>query len=129
MGEAHGPYQPMPGMFYLYVPDCDDVYLRAVAAGGKSIMEPTDHPYGDRSGAVQDAVRQRVVDRDPHQRRNRVAKAGARLVRPFSLIAITVAERSSPLPPSMSSLEIPRNPRGRSSATSIGRAGGGRAFP
>ena len=55
MGEAHGPYQPMPGMFYLYVPDCDDVYLRAVAAGGKSIMEPTDHPYGDRSGAVQDA--------------------------------------------------------------------------
>jgi PhnB protein len=55
MGEAHGPYQPMPGMFYLYVPNCDEVYLRAVAAGGKSIMEPTDHPYGDRSGAVRDA--------------------------------------------------------------------------
>ena len=55
MGEAHGPYQPMPGMFYLYVPDCDAVYQRAVAAGGKSVMEPTDHPYGDRSGAVQDA--------------------------------------------------------------------------
>jgi PhnB protein len=55
LGEAHGPYQPMPGMFYLYVPDCDAMYLRAVAAGGKSIMEPTDHPYGDRSGAVQDA--------------------------------------------------------------------------
>jgi PhnB protein len=55
MGEAHGPYQPMSGMFYLYVPDCDDVYLRAIAAGGKSIMEPTDHPYGDRSGALQDA--------------------------------------------------------------------------
>ncbi len=55
LGEAHGPYQPMPGMFYLYVPNCDDVYLRAVAAGGKSIMELTDHPYGDRSGAVRDA--------------------------------------------------------------------------
>ncbi len=55
MGEAHGPYQPMQGMFYLYVPNCDDVYLRAIAAGGKSIMELTDHPYGDRSGAVQDA--------------------------------------------------------------------------
>jgi PhnB protein len=55
MGEAHGPYQPMPAMFYLYVPNCDDVYHRAVAAGGKSIAEPTDHPYGDRSGAVKDA--------------------------------------------------------------------------
>jgi PhnB protein len=55
MGEAHGQYGPMQGMFYLYVPNCDDVYRRAIAAGGKSIMELTDHPYGDRSGAVQDA--------------------------------------------------------------------------
>lgn len=55
MGESQGKYQPMQGMFYLYVPNCDVVYLRAIAAGGKSIMEPTDHPYGDRSGAVQDA--------------------------------------------------------------------------
>ena len=55
LGEAHGPYQPMPGMFYLYVPDCDAIYDLAVAAGAKSTMEPTDHPYGDRSGAVQDA--------------------------------------------------------------------------
>jgi PhnB protein len=55
MGEAHGQYQPMEGMFYLYVPNCDDVYRRVLVAGGKSIMEPTDHPYGDRSGAVQDA--------------------------------------------------------------------------
>jgi len=55
LGDAHGPYQPMEHMFYLYVPNCDDVYRRAAAAGGKSISEPTDHPYGDRSGAVQDA--------------------------------------------------------------------------
>ena len=55
MGEAHGPYQPMQSMFYLYVANCDDVYRRALAAGAKSITEPTDHPYGDRSGAVQDA--------------------------------------------------------------------------
>ena len=55
MGEAHGQYQPMQGMFYLYVPNCDLVYHRAIAAGGKSIMQPADHPYGDRSGAVQDA--------------------------------------------------------------------------
>ena len=44
----------MHSMFYMYVPDCDAVYHRALAAGGKSIAEPTDHPYGDRSGAVQD---------------------------------------------------------------------------
>jgi PhnB protein len=55
LGDAHGPYQPMEHMFYLYVPNCDELYLRAIAAGGKSSAEPTDHPYGDRSGAVKDA--------------------------------------------------------------------------
>ena len=55
MGEAHGIYEPMPGMFYLYVPDCDAMYRRALAAGATSIAEPTDHPYGDRSGGVKDA--------------------------------------------------------------------------
>jgi len=55
MGEAHGPYQPMPGMFYLYVPDCDAVYRRAIVAGATSIAEPVDHSYGDRSGSVKDA--------------------------------------------------------------------------
>jgi PhnB protein len=44
----------MPAMFYLYVPDCDAVYRRALAAGAKSVSEPTDHPYGDRSGGVID---------------------------------------------------------------------------
>ena len=55
MGEAHGIYQPMPGMFYLYVPDCDALYHRALAVGATSIATPTDHPYGDRSGGVKDA--------------------------------------------------------------------------
>jgi PhnB protein len=55
ISEAQGPYQPMPTMFYLYVPDCDAVYRRALAAGAISISEPTDQPYGDRNGAVKDA--------------------------------------------------------------------------
>jgi PhnB protein len=55
MGEAHGKYQPMPTMFYLYVPDCDAVYQRALQAGATSIAEPADQPYGDRSGGVKDA--------------------------------------------------------------------------
>ncbi len=55
MGEAHGKYQPMPTMFYLYVPDADATYRRALAAGATSIHEPADQPYGDRVGAVTDA--------------------------------------------------------------------------
>jgi PhnB protein len=54
MGEAHGPYQPMPTMFYLYVEDCDALYKRALSAGATSISAPQDHPYGDRSGGVVD---------------------------------------------------------------------------
>ena len=58
MGEAYGKhsqYEPMPTMFYMYVPDCDAVYRRALAAGATSISEPADQPYGDRSGGVKDA--------------------------------------------------------------------------
>jgi PhnB protein len=55
MGEAHDKYQPMPAMFYLYVPDMEAVYRRALAAGSKSFQEPTDQPYGDRNAGVADA--------------------------------------------------------------------------
>jgi PhnB protein len=54
MGEAHGQYQPMPAMFYLYVPNVDDAYRQAVAAGGISFQEPKDQPYGNREAAVKD---------------------------------------------------------------------------
>ena len=54
MGEAHGSYQPMPTMFYLYVEDCDALYKRALSAGATSISEPQDQPYGDRSAGVID---------------------------------------------------------------------------
>ena len=54
MGEAHGPYQPMPTHFYLYVPDVDSTYHRALQAGAVSMSEPTDQPYGDRTAGVKD---------------------------------------------------------------------------
>jgi PhnB protein len=54
MGEAHGPYQPMKSMFYLYVANVDAVYRTALAAGAKSMKEPAAQPYGDRVGAVSD---------------------------------------------------------------------------
>ena len=54
MGEAHGPYQPMPSTFYLYVPNVDATYSRALNAGGISTGEPADQPYGDRTAGVKD---------------------------------------------------------------------------
>jgi len=39
---------------HLYVPDCDAVYAKALAAGGISIFEVTDMPYGERSGGIED---------------------------------------------------------------------------
>jgi PhnB protein len=54
MGEAHGKYETMRAMFYLYVPNVDDVYRQAVAAGATSFQEPTDQFYGDRSAGVRD---------------------------------------------------------------------------
>jgi uncharacterized glyoxalase superfamily protein PhnB len=54
MGEAHGPYQPMKSMFYLYVPNVDAVYRTALAAGAKPMKEPAEQPYGDLVGAVTD---------------------------------------------------------------------------
>jgi PhnB protein len=43
-----------PATLYLYVPNVDAVYQTAVKAGGKSVMEPSDQFYGDRSGGVKD---------------------------------------------------------------------------
>ncbi len=54
MGEANGIYQPMESMFYMYGPDCDAAYRRALAAGATSKQEPADQPYGDRNAAVVD---------------------------------------------------------------------------
>ena len=44
-------------MTYMYVPDVDAVYRRAMAAPGaaKSLREPTDEWYGDRSAGVEDS--------------------------------------------------------------------------
>jgi PhnB protein len=54
MGEAHGKYQTMEPMFYLYVPNMEAVYRQAIAAGATSFQEPADQFYGDRTAAVKD---------------------------------------------------------------------------
>lgn len=39
---------------HLYVDDTDGAYERAIAGGAKSLYEPADMPYGERSGGVED---------------------------------------------------------------------------
>ena len=51
-GAEHIP--EMPTAIHLYVPDVDEAYQRALDAGGKSLMEVADQPYGERSGGVED---------------------------------------------------------------------------
>ncbi len=39
----------MPMTFHVYIPDVDETYKRALAAGAKSLSEPVDQFYGERS--------------------------------------------------------------------------------
>ena len=54
MGDAHGPYQPMPSTLHLYVRDTDAAYEQALRAGATSIQAPADQPYGERNAGVRD---------------------------------------------------------------------------
>jgi len=55
MGEGAESGKNFPAMLHLYLEDVDGVYRRALQAGAKSVREPADQPYGDRSGGVEDA--------------------------------------------------------------------------
>jgi PhnB protein len=54
MGEANEQFPPLPTAIYHYVVDCDATYQRAIAAGGKSLMEPANQFYGDRNAGIED---------------------------------------------------------------------------
>ncbi len=56
LGEAGGQWGPMPTSLYMYVPDVDAVYQRALKAGATSAMEPADQFYGDRNAGVKDSA-------------------------------------------------------------------------
>jgi uncharacterized glyoxalase superfamily protein PhnB len=49
-----GTRDPSPAFLYVYVPDTDATYRRAVESGARSLEEPTDLPYGDRRAMVED---------------------------------------------------------------------------
>jgi PhnB protein len=44
----------MPMTFHVYIPDVDALYKRALAAGAKSLSEPKDQFYGERSAGLID---------------------------------------------------------------------------
>jgi PhnB protein len=54
MGDAHGPWQPMPPALHVYVNDADLVYNRAIGAGAKSLYAPSEAAYGERGAGVSD---------------------------------------------------------------------------
>jgi PhnB protein len=55
MGDASlGEFGAMNGMVLVYVDDVDKTYAKAIEAGAKSLREPKDEFYGDRTGGVED---------------------------------------------------------------------------
>jgi PhnB protein len=67
----------MPCALQVYVPDTDAAYQRALKAGAKSLIEPADQFYGDRTASVRDscgnnwyiATQTQVVSREEVDRR------------------------------------------------------------
>lgn len=54
VGRARTPDARTTSMVYVYVPDVDATYAKALACGATSVQAPADQPYGDRSGGVRD---------------------------------------------------------------------------
>lgn len=54
MSDASEKYPAIKTMLSVYVPNVDEVYKNALAAGGTSLREPTNEFYGDRSCGILD---------------------------------------------------------------------------
>ncbi|MGC4054111.1 MAG: hypothetical protein QM757_33925 [Paludibaculum sp.] len=55
LGQASEQWKALSASLYLWVPDVDEVYAKALAAGAKSWSEPEDKPYGHRNAGVVDS--------------------------------------------------------------------------
>lgn len=68
MFDAHPDWPPTPGFLRLYVPDADETFRRALAAGAATVTEPTELFWGDRVGRLRDPfghlwwIQERVVE-------------------------------------------------------------------
>ncbi len=55
LSDSPGPERPaVAACHYIYVPDVDATYKRALKSGASSESEPKDQEYGDRGGGVRD---------------------------------------------------------------------------
>jgi predicted enzyme related to lactoylglutathione lyase len=54
ISDGGGERAPSAAFLYVYVPDADATYARAIAAGARSLEAPQDMPYGDRRAMVED---------------------------------------------------------------------------
>ncbi|HYV91757.1 MAG TPA: VOC family protein [Chitinophagales bacterium] len=54
LSDASDQFPPTYVNIFLYVPDTDVTYKKAISAGCTSLMEPVDQFYGDRMGGVKD---------------------------------------------------------------------------
>jgi PhnB protein len=84
MGQGHASAATIgasPISLYLYIPEVDRVFERAVAAGAKVIKPVQDQFYGDRSGFLQDpfghlwALATHVEDVSPEELEERAKKS------------------------------------------------------
>jgi PhnB protein len=55
MARANEQWPSLPAAIYIYVPDVDAAYDRALASGAASVMQPSDQFYGDRNGGVKNS--------------------------------------------------------------------------
>jgi uncharacterized glyoxalase superfamily protein PhnB len=56
LGELPANRPATAAMFYLYVPNVDATYQKALDAGGQTVRPPQDEFYGDRSAGVRDSA-------------------------------------------------------------------------
>lgn len=84
MGQGHASPSSIgasPVSLYLYIPDVDRIFERAVSAGAKVIRPVEDQFYGDRSGFLQDpfghlwGLATHVEDVAPEEMETRARKA------------------------------------------------------
>jgi uncharacterized glyoxalase superfamily protein PhnB len=54
LSDARGDWPAQPTGMYLYVPDVDQWYQRAMTAGAESINAPRNEFYGDRMAGIKD---------------------------------------------------------------------------
>jgi PhnB protein len=83
IGDAGPEFPPRGGAIYVYTEDVDATYERALRAGAKSIREPANQFYGDRSASVEDpfgihwGIATHIEDVPPEEMEERMKSAFA----------------------------------------------------